>query len=391
MLMEETQKLQKQLSEWYRYLHQIPEIGLELPKTRGYLCGILKQMGLSYRLFRNSSGIEGNLQGDRPGKVIALRADMDALPFREQTGLPFSAKGENMHACGHDAHMAMLLGAITLLKKQAFPGTIKYLFQPGEEGYGGAASMRDEGALENPHVDAILGLHVSNAIPELRPGAIALRSGPIMAGSDGFQITITGKSGHISDICNVRNPIFAAAAVVGEIQRLGWESMELLDGAVVSLGTIHGGVRDNAVPDTVEMRGSIRTLHTEHRIAILEQLKKALRQCEEATKCRCELTLEEGNGPVVNEPEFSDQVERSLHKLFPGDCIPLKSKLMASDDICFLFQGRQGCYLHLGCGFEDGRELHPLHNSGFCINESVLWRGAAALAQSALDYLNERA
>lgn len=335
MLKHDAQTLQNQIAAWYRHLHQIPEIGLSLPKTRTYLCEILQEMGLSYRLFRHSSGIEVTLQGKSPGKVIALRADMDALPFREQTGLPFSAKGENTHACGHDAHMAMLLGAISLLKDQEFPGTIKCLFQPGEEGYGGAIAILDEGGLEHPHVDAVLGLHVSNTIPELRPGAIALRSGPIMARSDAFKITITGKSGHISDACHVRNPIFAAAAVANKIQHLGNENMTSPDPAIISLGMIHGGVRDNAVPDTVEMRGSIRTLHAEQRAAILDQLKKFLFQCETETGCHCTLTLEGGNRPVVNDPALSKQVRKSLYKLFPEDCISLKSKLMASDDICF--------------------------------------------------------
>ena len=201
MLKQDVQNLQPQLVQWRRALHQMPETGLHLPQTRAFLCGVLEEMGLSFRLHKDTSSLEVLLPGTRPGKTIALRADMDALPIQEQTKLPFASTNGAMHACGHDAHMTMLLGAISLLRGMEFPGCVKCLFQAGEEGYNGAQHMVEEGALEQPHVDAVVGLHVTNAVPELRPGTIGVRSGPLMAGSDAFRIVVTGKSGHISDTC----------------------------------------------------------------------------------------------------------------------------------------------------------------------------------------------
>ena len=387
MLKQDAQNLQPQLVQWRRALHQMPETGLHLPQTRAFLCGVLEEMGLSFRLHKDTSSLEVLLPGTRPGKTIALRADMDALPIQEQTKLPFASTNGAMHACGHDAHMAMLLGAISLLRGMAFPGCIKCLFQAGEEGYNGAQHMVEEGALEQPHVDAVVGLHVTNAVPELRPGTIGVRSGPLMAGSDAFRIVVTGKSGHISDTEHVRNPIFAAAHLACAIQRLGELHQSDPEPSVIALGTIHGGVRGNAVPDTVELQGSIRTLDPDGRATLLEQLNQLLQQCREETGCQYALSFPEGTGIVINAPALTARISGGLGQLLGEDFVPLTSKLMASDDISVFFQARKGCYLHLGCGLEDETELHPLHNSGFCLNEDVLWRGTAALVQSALSWL----
>lgn len=389
MLMQDAQGLQPQLVQWRRALHQIPEIGLHLPQTRAFLCGVLDEMGLPFRLHKDTSSLEVLLSGTQPGKTIALRADMDALPIQEQTRLPFASTNGAMHACGHDAHMAMLLGAISLLRGMEFPGYVKCLFQAGEEGYNGARYMVDEGALEHPHVDAVVGLHVTNSVPELRPGTIGVRSGPLMAGSDAFQIVVTGKSGHISDTEHVRNPIFAAAQLACAIQHL-WEIHRCgPEPSVIALGTIHGGARGNAVPDTVEMQGSIRTLDPMGRAVLLTQLDQAVHQCEKETGCRCVLSFPESTGIVINDPALTQRISSGLEQLLGAEFVPLTSRLMASDDISVFFQERKGCYLHLGCGFEQEAELHPLHNSGFHLNEDVLWRGSAALAQSALSWLRD--
>lgn len=386
MLKRDAQDLQPRLVEWRRALHRIPEVGLHLPETRSCLQCALEEMGFSCRLHRTSSSLEVLIPGTAPGPVIALRADMDALPVREQTGLPFASDNGAMHACGHDAHMAMLLGAAALLRGRDFSGCVKCLFQAGEEGYDGAQHMVDEGALDHPRVEAVLGLHVTNAVPELEPGFIGVRSGPLMAGSDAFQITVLGKSGHISDIHHVRNPIFAAASIARSIQGLG-QRHQAADGSVISLGSVHGGARGNAVPDTVEMQGSIRTFDPGCRDAVLAELEQLLARCEGESGCRCALQIPESTAVVVNDPLFTRQVSGGLRALFEAEFVPLTSTLMASDDISAFFQRRKGCYLHLGCGFSPGTDPHPLHNSGFTLNESVLWRGSAALAQGALTWL----
>lgn len=388
MLKDEAFALQPDIVQWRRALHQIPEVGLHLPETRDYLCTVLDGMGLSYRLYQNSSGIELLLKGDNPGPTAALRADMDALPLQEKTGLPYAAAGDRMHACGHDAHMAMLLGAVQLLsRRRSFSGHIKCLFQPGEEGFRGAASMVAEGAMEDPRVDAVFGLHVTNSLPELTPGALGLRAGALMAGSDAFTIQVTGKGGHISDTQLVKNPIPAAAQIALCIQELSLHSQQLPDKGVVALGIIQGGQKNNIVPSCVQLQGSVRTMSQETRSFILQQLEKIVSNCAAQSGCTAGLSLFDSNAIVVNDPELSAYAHRSIQKLFPGEAVELTSEVMASEDISDFFAGRKGVYLHLGCGFPDHREVFPLHSPRFTLNEDILWRGSAILAQSALDWL----
>lgn len=388
MLKDEAYALQPEIIQWRRALHQIPEVGLHLPKTRDYLCTVLDGMGLSYRLYHDSSGIEVLLKGDRPGRTAALRADMDALPLQERTGLPYAAAGDAMHACGHDAHMAMLLGAIRLLaSRHSFAGQIKCIFQPGEEGARGAASMVAEGAMEDPHVDGVFGLHVTNSLPELTPGALGLRAGALMAGSDAFSIQVTGKGGHISDTQLVKNPIPAAAQMALRIQELSLHCQQLPDRGVVALGIIQGGQKNNIVPSCVQLQGSVRTLSQDTRTFILRQLEEIVQNCAAQNGCSAVLSLFDSNAIVVNDPELTAHARKSIRNLFPEDVVELTSEVMASEDISDFFAGRKGVYFHLGCGFPDRREVFPLHSPQFTLNEDVLWRGSAVLAKSSLDWL----
>ncbi|WP_125140677.1 M20 metallopeptidase family protein [Clostridium transplantifaecale] len=389
MLNHKAQQLQEKIICWRRELHKIPELGLNLPCTQDYLCRVLDSMGAPYRLYTESSGIETVIRGGEEGKTIALRCDMDALPIREQTGVSYASDNGCMHACGHDMHMAMMLGAIMLLQghKDRIKGQVKCLFQPGEEGGQGARKMVEEGAMEHPEVDAVLGLHVTNTIPELGPGDIGLKKGILMAGSDAFSIRMLGKGGHISDVDHVANPIPAAARAVLKIQSLSASCRELSEPSVIAVGKICGGDKGNAIPDEVTLYGSVRTRSRKTRALLLRRLKEDAKWAAEREGCRCELTYTDSNCVVSNDPDLTDSLITTARSLFAEGYTEITSNIMASEDIGQFFQGRVGAYIHLGCGFSDGREIFPLHNAHFFPNESVLWKGSAMLAQGAIDWL----
>lgn len=391
MLLQDAKALEDQIVTWRRQLHQIPEVGIHLPKTREALCSILDSMGASYRLHRETSGIEVLIQGG-PGGVVALRADMDALPLKEETGLPFASQNGCMHACGHDGHMAMLLGAAALLqaRRQALPGTVKCIFQPGEEGCGGAHAMIQEGVLEHPPVQAMFGLHVTGSVPELGPGVIGFKKGPLMAGSDSFSITFFGRGGHISEPEHVHNPLYAAARAVLRVEQLSkfWQAQPVP--SVVAVGAISAGEKSNVVPDRARLLGSVRTKNTQARQKILDELRQAACQAAAETGCRWELEILESNLIVDNDTQVTECAVRALLGLFSEEgCTEITSNLMASDDISEFFSFCPGSYLHLGCGFGGETESVPLHSPRFCLNEAVLWRGSAALAGCAVQWLQE--
>ncbi|MGE5629598.1 MAG: M20 metallopeptidase family protein [Caulobacteraceae bacterium] len=392
MLKQEAQSIEQYIIAWRRDLHRIPEIGLHLPKTREYICGVLDKLGINYKIHSGTSGIEVLICGRTSGKTIALRSDMDALPIRELTGLPFASENGNMHACGHDAHIAMLLGAVKLLAAhpEQIIGNVKCIFQPGEEGFQGARYMLEEGALENPYVDAVLGLHVTNTISELKPGAIGLKKGALMAGSDAFCIKIIGKGGHISDTKHVVNPIPAAARIVLAIQEIGDRCGKMEDKAIIATGQICGGEKGNAIPDTVELKGSLRTLNEETRQQLLHEMKQTVKKTAAQERCICEISFADSNGVIYNDGTVTESVMKTASQLFPQEkYTEIVSDIMASEDIFYFFNARKGTYIHLGCGFEDSREIFPLHSSRFTLNEQIMWRGSALLAQSAIDWLGK--
>ncbi len=392
MLNQEALSIEQYIIAWRRDLHRIPEVGLYLPKTREYVCSVLDKLGVQYKLHTTTSGIEVVIYGRTRGKTIALRSDMDALPIKELTGLPFASKNGNMHACGHDAHTAMLLGAVKLLAAhpERIAGSVKCIFQPGEEGSHGARYMLEEGVLENPYVDAILGLHVTNTISELKPGAIGLKKGALMAGSDAFFISITGKGGHISDTEYVVNPIPAAARIALAIHEIGERCKKRKDKAVIATGLIRGGEKGNAIPDKVELKGSLRTQTEATRQMLLREIEQAVKETTIQTGCNCEISLTDSNSIIYNNEAITDSVMETAGRLFPEEkYTEIVSNIMASEDIFYFFNARKGAYIHLGCGFEDGREIYPLHSARFTLNEQILWRGSALLVQSALDWLGK--
>ena len=393
---EAAKKLNAEIAAWRRALHAVPETGLNLPRTREYILSVLDETGLDYRLHHGSSGIEVLIEGTRPGamaEAVALRADMDALPIAEKTGLSFASANGCMHACGHDAHAAMLLGAARLLaeRRERFSGRVKCIFQPGEEGHGGAERMIAEGALENPHVGAVIGIHVTNVLRELAPGAIGLKKGALMASSDAFAVKALGKGGHVANPDHVVNPVYIAAEIVTALRRLFEEFRVPPKKAktLLSVGTISGGRAGNAVPDDVVIQGSVRSLDADERREILSRMERVAAETALRMGGACEVEIADSCGIVRNDDELTDLVAAAAEKLFPDEkTAEIVTDIMASEDISRFFEARKGVYIHLGCGFEDGREVFPLHNAKFDLNEDVLWKGAALLARSAMDVLD---
>ena len=388
MIKKEAFELKDKIIFWRRQLHQIPETGLKLPQTQAYLCRQLKEMGAGFRVYEGLSAIETIIEGKQAGKTIALRTDMDALPIQEMTGLEFASENGCMHACGHDAHMAMMLGTVQLLMRHQseIKGRVKCLFQPGEEGYGGARKMIEEGALDNPYVEAVLGLHVTNSIPELREGQIGLKPGKLMAGSDSFAIQIRGKGGHISDTVRVVNPIYTAAETALKIREISEKYQK--HSTVVSPGVIKSGTKENAVSDTALLQGSVRTFSKKIREEVLGELERFCREQEKRYGISMELSVSDCNACVVNDSQMTDEMRDTAKGLFPDGYTELESSIMASEDICYFFQERKGVYFHLGCGHTGMEKEPPLHSAYFQPNEEILWRGTAVMAQGALDWLN---
>ncbi|MCK4828498.1 amidohydrolase, partial [bacterium] len=261
-LMEETYSIQEDIIKWRRELHKIPELDLYLPKTSKYVMEELNKINIKTKLLKSCSGIIGLIEGKLPGKNIAIRADMDGLPIKEETGLPFSSINNNMHACGHDAHTAMLLGAAKILVKNVdkIYGNVKLIFQPGEERTGGARLMIEEGVLENPHIDTIIGQHIGNIFPHLKNGQIGVCSGTMMASQDHFTVKIKGKGTHGAFPANGIDPIVITSYVITALQTLVSRELNGTDSAVITIGRINGGKVYNIIPDKVEFEGSLRCL-----------------------------------------------------------------------------------------------------------------------------------
>lgn len=387
-IISEARDLSPQIIEWRRELHRIPEVGLHLPRTRSYITSQLRQMGVDFTEFPHSSSILAGIKGAHPGPVVGLRADMDALPIREQTALSFASENGNMHACGHDAHSAMLLGAIKLLlnHREQLYGEVKCLFQAGEETGQGANLLIREGGWDHPRPEAMFALHVTNSIPRLESGMIGLKEGIVMAANDTFTITVHGKGGHISDLDKISSPLWPAGDICAGVKAMGRKWGSRMPKNLIALSCFNAGDCFNAIPDTALLKGAIRSVEECARIRMKQELKRLCRQTAEENGCEIELCWESSNDCLINDARVTSSARETASRLFPGEIHTITTDILASEDVFHLFAKSPGSYLHLGCGFRDGREAFPLHNSQFNLNEEVLWRGAALLASCAMDW-----
>jgi hippurate hydrolase len=297
--------------ELRRRIHAEPELGLDLPKTQQLVLDALAGLGLDVRTGTSVTSVVPALKGGAPGPTILLRADMDALPMPEDTGLDYASTIDGtMHACGHDAHVAMLVGAARVLaaKRDQLAGTIRFMFQPGEEGFGGARYMIDEGVLERPTVDAAFALHVA---PNLPSGTVWTRGGALMASADVIDILVTGKGGHASTPYLARDPITVAAEIIQSLQTFVTRRIDTFDPVVISITYVRAGTTTNVIPETAHLRGTVRAVSPSGRRRALEGVEQIASGLAAAHEMHAVVTVEPGYPPTINDSDFANSRSRS--------------------------------------------------------------------------------
>lgn len=360
-----------------RELHQIPEIGLELPKTREYICNELEKLNIPYTLNKNDSGIVGIIEGSKEGKVIALRADMDALSMEEETGLPFRSEHPGkMHSCGHDGHSAMLLGTAKVLMeyKDQIPGTVKLLFQSAEEISKGAKAMIDEGALHEPEVDAIFGLHIASIPNAAYPtGTLLVTPGCAMVSMDRFILNIQGVGGHGAIPEKGVDPILIGSNIVVALQTIIARETGATTPAVVTIGKFIGGDTFNIIPDRAQLEGTIRAVEEEDRQRIVKRIEEISTGIAKSFRGSCTMEMDWGAPPVVNDVEMTELVTRAAKKALGDSEVANKAKLnMGGEDFAYYLLEKPGAYMFLVTNSE-----YPQHNPKYEFEENLLWRGPA--------------
>ena len=404
------QKIQKQsdnifekVVEWRRHFHQNPELSNRETETAAYIADYLESLGMEVKTDIAHTGVVGILEGGKEGPIVGLRADIDALPVRERTDLPFKStktttylgnKVGVMHACGHDTHIAMLMGAARILSdmKEELAGTVKFIFQPAEEGAppgeeGGAELMVKEGVLENPEVDVIFGQHINSQTPV---GTIRYRPKGTMAASDRFVITVNGKQTHGSTPWTGVDPIVTSAKIVEGLQSIISRQTELTKAAaVISVGKIQGGVRNNIIPEEVEMIGTIRTLDTEMQKQIHQKVRHVATKTAESMGATAEVEIQKGYPVTYNDPELTKAMVPSLKQLAGKEKVILSDAITGAEDFSFFQKEVPGFYFFTG-GMPKGMDpadAAPHHTPDFYIEEEGMKLGVESLVTLTYDYM----
>lgn len=385
-MLQRAQALQETLREIRRRIHQYPELGFQEVETGRLVAERLRHLGLEVREGVGRTGVVGTLGSGHP--CIALRADMDALPIQEGNDVPYASRRPGvMHACGHDAHVACLLGAAMLLAETPpARGQVRFLFQPCEEGgdaegKSGAVRMVEDGAMEG--VEAVVGLHVTS---ELERGRVGLRAGPMMAAADRFVATVRGKAAHAAYPHRGVDAIVLAAQVVSAIQTVVSRRLSPMEHGIITVGLIRGGVRSNVVADEVHLEGTIRSFTPEVRDLLAAGLRDACRIVEPLGGS-CDLQVVEGFPVTSNDPELTALVRAAAREVLGEEHVQEIPPEMGSEDFSFLARRAPGCYFYLGTRMP-GEAPRPAHSPLFDIDEAALPVGAAVLAAAALRFLS---
>ena len=399
--------IQPKMVEWRRDIHQNPELSGQEVRTAQLIADHLHALGLEVRTGVGGHGVVGLLKGARPGKVVALRADIDALPVAETTGLPFASKARQlnmgvespvMHACGHDGHTAMLMGVAEVLAgmREQIPGTVKFIFQPAEEGTSavpapgtswGAKAMVEDGALENPRPDAAFALHI---IPNIPSGTIGYRSGPLFASGDTVRIKINGKQTHGAFPWNGVDPIVTAAQVITALQTVVSRQLNISkEPAVLSIGQINGGNRENIVPESVEMVGTLRAFDEAMRADAKARITRTAESIAAASGATAEVSFGPSAYPVTNNPEALTEMMVPVLQKVTGGQATQTPKFMASEDFSEFQKLVPGMYIVLGATpkGKTPATAAPNHNPAFDFDEGAMPVGAKTLAAMTLEYL----
>jgi amidohydrolase len=379
-----TDRIEPALIEIRRDIHAHPELGFEEVRTAGIVAAELTRLGIPHQTGIGKTGVVGLIQGGRPGKTLAIRADMDALPIQERTNLPFASKHQGlMHACGHDIHTTTLLGVAAVLKDLApqLAGTVKLVFQPAEEGIGGMRAMLAEGLLDNPKIDLALGFH---NYPDMPAGKFGYVHGPCLAAADRFDIVVTGRSGHAAWPHVTIDPLVAAAALVGQLQTIVSREVPPMMPAVVTIGMISGGTTYNIIPDSCAIKGTVRTLQAEARAIIEAAMARLCAGIEAGMRATCKLDYHHGVPSLVNDDMVLEPTIAAVRKQF-GDVAEEGQPSLGGEDFALLSDLVPGFQLRVGSG-APGR-ADKLHNSDYQPDERCIGLGVQALSRAALEIL----
>ena len=395
--------VQDQVIDWRHDLHQNPELSNREFETAKKIAAHLRELGMEVRTGVAKTGVVGLLHGDHPGKVVALRADIDALPVTERNDLPYKSTKTTsflgtptgvMHACGHDTHTAILMGVAEVLSqhKDKINGTVKFVFQPAEEGpppgeEGGAKLMIKDGVLKNPKVDAIFGLHINSATPV---GTIRYKSGGTMAAVERFVVNVSGKGTHGSAPWTGVDPILIAAKIIDGFQTIISREAPLVDeAAVITVGKITAGVRFNIIPENAELIGTVRTLNPEMRALIMRRMDEMARDIAKAYGGSAEIEWQNNTVVTFNDPELTAQMVPSLEAVAGKKNVQTTIASTGGEDFSYYQEIVPGFFFFLG-GMDPGnKEPFPHHTPDFRVEDSGMALGVKALTQIALDYLNQ--
>lgn len=401
-LMLDAESIESKVIQWRREIHQNPELSNREFKTAAKIAAHLKSLGLEIQTEVGKTGVIGILKGDQPGKVIALRADIDALPVTERNDLEFKSTVTTtflgtetgvMHACGHDTHTAILMGVAEVLaaNKDLLKGTVKFIFQPAEEGpppgeEGGAKLLIKEGVLKNPDVDAIFGLHINSATPV---GTIRYKPGGTMAAVERFVVKVNGKQTHGSQPWSGVDPIYIAAKIVDGYQSIISRESRLIDeAAVISVGKITAGVRFNIIPESAEMIGTVRTLDPDMKALIVRRMTEMTETIAKAYGGTASIEFQNFTSITFNDLALTNQVLPSLQAVAGADQVELVKATTGGEDFSFYQEEVPGFYFFLGGMTPGNTEAFPHHTPDFKIDDSGLLLGVKAFLQLTVDYLN---
>ena len=375
-LIKDIENFHDEMTIWRRDIHQHPELAFEETRTSDFVAEKLKEFGIETHRGMAKTGVVGTIKNGE-GPSIGLRADLDALPLHEKNTFEYaSANYGKMHACGHDGHTTMLLGAAKYLaKSKNFRGTVHFIFQPAEEGGGGGDIMVKEGLFEKFHVDSVYGMH--NWVG-LEAGHFGIGAGPIMAAADTFDLIINGKGGHAAMPHQCIDPIIVASQVLTALQSISSRNTHPVDSLVISVTQIHAGDAYNIIPDTVKMHGTVRTFLPETRDEIPSKMLKVSEGVCNAMGASCELNYIHGYPATVNSITETDISAKAAIDLVGEDKVVLNpTPSMASEDFSYMLQARPGCYVWLGIGTVEDKNRFSLHSSNYDFNDHVLPIGAA--------------
>ncbi|MBQ1229244.1 MAG: amidohydrolase [Firmicutes bacterium] len=386
---QEVKKIESEIISWRRQLHMIPELHTELPKTTAFIKARLDEMGLTYKTYTNN-GITTVIEGSENGPVIAFRADMDALPVKEETDLPFASTNENMHACGHDAHAAMLLGAAKVLSenRDQFKGKVVMIWQPAEETSGGAKDMIEEGCLANPEVDRFISMHIGSLFKEVTSGKFGVKRGPMCAACAAFYVKIKGKGGHGARPHECIDPLLISCEIVQSLQKLVSREISPAHSAVVTVGTLHAGTIVNIIPDEATFGGTVRCYSPENVELLEKRIKEIVSGTAAANRAVAEIEYIRYYPATINDFTVTDYLAECAAKIIGKENVFfLEEPLAGTEDVAFYINEVPGTYGILGSALPhtDG-QIYPLHNSKMVLDESVFWIGSAIFVQAAVDF-----